>query len=208
MIIVPTKADGVKVVPIKNMGGANTNYTFYEDVRVPYANLVGEENGGWRLITNQLNHERVTLCSSGVIEGRYRDVLEWARTTRRPNGERVIDEPWVQLSLARIYARMEFLRLMNFKVAWEAEQQLPLQPAYASTIKVFGTEFYLEAARLMMEILGPEATLRPGSPEAAIAGKINAFVRGTHILTFGGGVNEMQRDLIATFGLGMPMSPR
>jgi alkylation response protein AidB-like acyl-CoA dehydrogenase len=208
MIIVPTKSPGLKVVPIKNMGGANTNYTFYEDVRVPYENVVGEVNGGWRLITNQLNHERVTLCSSGVVEGRYDDVLEWARTTLRPDGSRVIDQPWVQLSLARIHARLDFLRLMNFKVAWEAEQGHSLQPAYASTIKVFGTEFYLESVRLMMEILGPDATLRPGSSASVIAGRLNAFLRGSHILTFGGGVNEMQRDLIAVFGLGMPMSPR
>jgi len=114
----------------------------------------------------------------------------------------------VQINIARIYARLDFLRLMNFKVAWNAEQQQPLNPAHASTIKVFGTEFYLEACRLMQEILGPTAALRPGAPAAALNGRVGQFVRSIHILTFGGGTNELQRDLIALFGLGMPVQPR
>ncbi len=208
MIIVPTDVPGFRCAPIKNMGELNTNQTFYDDVRVPAKNLVGKLNGGWKLITNQLNHERVTLCSSGMIEGPFEDVVRWAKETRLADGRRVIDQPWVQLNIARIYARLDFLRLMNFKIAWGAEQQQPMNPAHASTIKVFGTEFYLEACRLMLEILGPAATLRPGSPEAVINGRIGFLLRSIHILTFGGGTNELQRDLIALFGLSMPVMPR
>ena len=208
MIIVPRETPGVRVVPIKNMGNFNTNQTFYDDVRVPASNLVGTLNGGWKLIVNQLNHERVTLCSSGMIEGRFEEVVRWAKDTKLADGRRVIDQQWVQINLARIHARLDFLRVMNFKVAWNAEQSQPLQPAHASTIKVFGTEFYLEACRLMQEILGPTAALRPGSPEAALNGRVGQFVRSIHILTFGGGTNEMQRDLICLFGLGMPVMPR
>ena len=83
-----------------------------------------------------------------------------------------------------------------------------MNPAYASSIKVFGTEFYLEACRLMLEVLGQPGTLRKGSPEALVGGRIEFLLRGLHILTFGGGVNELQRDLIALFGLGMPVMPR
>ena len=208
IIIVPTDTPGFRCVPIKNMGSMNTNQTFYDDVRVPVSNLVGKLNGGWKLITNQLNHERVTLCSSGMIEGRFDEVVRWAKDTKLADGRRVIDQPWVQLSIARIHARLDFLRLMNFKVAWGAEQNQPLNPAHASSIKVFGTEFYLEACRLMMEILGPAANFRSGSPEAALNGRIGFMLRGIHILTFGGGTNELQRDLIALFGLGMPVQPR
>ena len=208
ILIVPTDAPGFRCVPIKNMGDMNTNQTFYDDVRVPAGNLVGRLNGGWKLITNQLNLERVTLCSSGMIEGPFESTVRWARETRLADGRRVIDEPWVQTNLARIHARLEFLRLMNYKVAWSAEQGEPLNPAHASTIKVFGTEFYLEACRLMLEVLGPAGTFRPGSPEAALGGRIAQLLRAIHILTFGGGVNEMQRDLIALFGLGMPVAPR
>lgn len=208
MLIVPTDTPGYRCVPLKNMGNLATFQTFYDDVRVPVGNLVGKLNGGWKLIINQLNHERVTLCSSGVVEGPYEEVLRWAKQTTLADGRRVIDQQWVQLNLARIHARIEFLRLMNFKIAWGAEQHQPLNPAHASTLKVFGTEFYIEAYRLMMEILGPTAALRPGSPEAALNGRIGSFARAMHILTFGGGTNEMQRDLIALFGLGMPVQPR
>ncbi len=208
ILIVPTGVEGFRCAPIKNMGELNTNQTFYDDVRVPAGNLVGRLNGGWKLITNQLNLERVTLCSSGMMEGCYEDVVHWAKTTRRADGSRVIDQPWVQQNLARIHTRLDFLRLMNFKVAWGAEQNQPLNPAHASTIKVFGTEFYCEACRLMLEILGPAGNLRPGSAEAALNGRVGFLLRSMHILTFGGGTNELQRDLIALFGLGMPVQPR
>ena len=73
---------------------------------------------------------------------------------------------------------------------------------------MFGTEFYLEAFRLLMEIMGSSAIVKGGSPGAVVQGRIEARTRSMHILTFGGGTNEMQRDLIALFGLNMPPSPR
>mgnify|MGYP006278308549 FL=1 len=208
MLIVPSDAPGFKVEPIKNMGGLNTNITFYDDVRVPVGNLVGEENKGWNLITNQLNHERVTLCSSGIVERQLEDVMAWSKETRLADGRRVIDQEWVQVNLAKVHARLEYLRLINWKVAADATAGLPLDPAYASSIKVFGTEFYLEAFRLLMEIMGSSAIVKGGSPGAVVQGRIEARTRSMHILTFGGGTNEMQRDLIALFGLNMPPSPR
>ena len=120
---------------------------------------------------------------------------------------RVIDQEWVQVHLARIYARLEFLKLINWKVAWTATEG-HLDVADASTIKVFGTEFYLEAFKLMMEIVGQAGYLAKGSPEAVLAGRLEMYARSLVILTFGGGTNEIQRDLIAIFGLGMPRSLR
>src|ERR1700690_694889 len=163
IIIVPTDTPGFSYKKIENFGDTNTNITYYEDVRVPVGNLVGEENQGWSLITNQLNHERVTLCSSGVIERAMTDVRAWAQATKLADGRRVIDQEWVQVHLARIYARLEFLKLINWKVAWTATQG-HLDVADASTIKVFGTEFYLEAFKLMMEIVGQAGYLAKGSP--------------------------------------------
>src|SRR6202158_2422433 len=179
MFIVPRETPGVRVVPMHLLGDHDINTTFYEDVRVPAANLVGGENEGWTLITNQLNHERVTLCSPGVLE----------RT------------------LAKVHAKLEFLKLINWKVAWTATQG-KLDVADASSIKVFGTEFYLEAFRLMMEIIGQAGYLAKGSPEAVLAGRLEMYARSLVILTFGGGTNEIQRDLIAIFGLGLPRSLR
>ncbi len=133
MFIVPMDTPGIKVVPMHLLGDHNINYTFYEDVRVPAANLVGGENNGWSLITNQLNHERVTLCSSGIIERALTDVRSWAQSTKLADGRRVIDQEWVQVHLARIHARLEFLKLINWKVAWTATQG-HLDVADASTI--------------------------------------------------------------------------
>ena len=208
IIIVPTDTPGFSHKPIENFGQMNTNITYYDDVRVPAKYLVGEENGGWGLITNQLNHERVTLCSSGIVERQLGDVIDWAKATNLANGSRVIDQEWVQINLAKVHAKLEFLKLANWKVAWNATAGGALDPAAASTIKVFGTEFYLETARLLLEVLGSAAVLRRGSPGAVVRGRLEHMVRSMHILTFGGGVNEMQRDLITLFGLGMPSISR
>jgi alkylation response protein AidB-like acyl-CoA dehydrogenase len=205
MFIVPTDTPGFKVEPMRLMSEHDINTTYYEDVRVPAANLVGGENEGWTLITNQLNHERVTLCSPGIIERILTDVRRWAQQTELPDGRRVIDQEWVQLNLARVHAKLEFLRLINWKVAWTATQGT-LDVADASTTKVFGTEFYLEAFRLLGEVIGQPTYLRRGSPEAVLKGQIERFYRSLLILTFGGGTNEVQRDLIAMFGLGLPRS--
>ncbi len=196
---------GIRVDPLHLLGDHDINATFFEDARVPAANLVGGEDNGWSLITNQLNHERVTLCSSGIIERCLEEVRDWAQSTKLADGRRVIDAEWVQLSLARVRAKLEFLRLINWKVAWSATEG-HLDVADASTTKVFGTEFYLEAFRLMMEIVGEQAYLRRGSVDAALAGRLEQSYRSLLILTFGGGTNEVQRDLIAMFGLGMPRS--
>jgi alkylation response protein AidB-like acyl-CoA dehydrogenase len=207
LFAIPMDTPGIKVVPIHVMGESNINQVFYEDVRVPASTRIGEENEGWRLITNQLNHERVTLCSSGVIERPLGEVREWAMQTRLPDGRRVIDQEWVQLSLARVHARLEFLRLINWKIA-SAATKGALHPADASATKVFGTEFYLEGLRLLMEVLGQHAYLKDDSPGQVLGARLEHQYRGLIILTFGGGVNEVQRDLIAVFGLGMPLAPR
>jgi alkylation response protein AidB-like acyl-CoA dehydrogenase len=207
IVIVPMDTPGVRVVPMQLIGDHNINYTFYEDVRVPLSNVVGGLHNGWSLITNQLNHERVTLCSPGIIERALDDVVAWARTTTLPGGRRVIDQEWARVLLAKVHAKLQFLKLINWKVAWTATQGT-LDVADASTTKVFGTEFYMEALRLLTEVVGQGGTLRRGSPGAVLLGRLESYQRGLLILTFGGGTNEIQRDLIAIFGLGMPRSLR
>ena len=207
MFIVPMDTPGVKVVPMKLLGEHDINATFYEDVRVPATNMVGGENNGWTLITNQLNHERVTLCSPGIVEQSLAEVRDWAQRTLLADGTRVVDQEWVQVNLARVRAKLEFLRLINWKVAWTATQG-HLDVADASTIKVFGTEFYLEAFRLLFEIVGQRGYLKRDSPESVLKARLEAMYRSMVILTFGGGTNEIQRDLIAIFGLGLPRSLR
>jgi len=207
MFVVPMDTPGIKVVPMHLMSDHDINQVYYDDVRVPASALVGGENNGWGLITNQLNHERVTLCSSGIVERALADVRRWAQETKLADGRRVVDREWVQVHLARVHARLEFLRLINWKVAWTATTG-SLDVADASTTKVFGTEFYLEAFRLLFEVIGQEGYLVEGAPGSVLKSRLERYYRSLLILTFGGGTNEIQRDLIATFGLGMPMAKR
>ncbi len=204
IFIVPTSTEGFSFTPMRLLHGHDINQTFYENVRVPAENLVGGENEGWTLITNQLNHERVTLCSVGPIEKAFEDVVAWAAGTLHPDGGRVLDDPWVQHELAVLRAKLEYLRLANWKVA----SSPALDVADASTVKVFGTEFYLDALRRLMEVVGPQAYLSGDAPASVLHGRLEKLTRGFLILTFGGGANEIQRELIAMFGLGMPHSNR
>jgi alkylation response protein AidB-like acyl-CoA dehydrogenase len=198
---------GIRIDPLHLLGEHDINAVFFDDARVPAANLIAGENKGWKLITGQLNHERVTLCSSGILERSFDETRAWAARAELPDGSRVIDREWVQINLARVYAGLEFLRLINWKVAWTATKG-SVSVADASSIKVFGTEFYLESFRLLMEVMGQRGYLKRGSPEAVFDGQLESLYRGLLILTFGGGTNEIQRDLIGLFGLGLPRVPR
>jgi len=204
IFLVPTTDPGFSYSKIETMVNASTFNTFYDDVRVGDDAIVADVNKGWNLITNQLNYERVSLGPPGTVERVFDDVRRWTQDTKRPDGSRVIDQEWVQISLARVHAKLEFVKLINWKVAAAGGAN----PADASATKVFATEFYTEAYRLLMEILGPNAYLSRGSSGALLAGRLERAFQGCLILTFGGGVNEVQRDLIALFGAGLPRVPR
>jgi alkylation response protein AidB-like acyl-CoA dehydrogenase len=206
MLLVPTSAEGFSWTPVRTMAGVTTSATFYQDVRVPLNALVGDENKGWSLITNQLNHERVALCSAANLQHAVNDVRRWAHETTLADGRRVIDQEWVQIHLARVHAKTEFLKLINWKIAWGVKKGVGMQDASAT--KVFGTELATEAWRLLMEVLGEEAVVRSGSPGSLLRSRLERMYRSALILTFGGGTNEVQRDIIAMVGLGMPRAPR
>jgi alkylation response protein AidB-like acyl-CoA dehydrogenase len=199
ILIVPTSAPGFSWTKVRTVAGAGTSATYYDEVRVPVSARVAEENAGWPLITNQLNHERVALTSSAPVRKALADVLAWAKETG------TIDQEWVRLHLARVHAGAEYLKLRNWRIAWAAAAS-ELGPAEASATKVYGTEFAIEAYRLLMEVLGAAAVVRDGSPGALLAGRIERLHRSALILTFGGGTNEIQRDMIAATALGLPVT--
>jgi 3-oxocholest-4-en-26-oyl-CoA dehydrogenase alpha subunit len=207
MILVPMDTPGITLSPLNLLGSHDINAVFFEDVVVPAANVVGGENHGWKLITNQLNHERVTLFASGVMDRALTEVTQYAQETKLPDGRRVIDQSWVQYNLAKLQAKVEVVRLMNWQVAWEATQGV-LDIGHCSALKVYGSELNMEGYQLLMEILGPVSYLEPDAPGAVLKSRIQAGTRGSIILTFGGGVNEMQRDLISQFTLGFPRADR
>jgi alkylation response protein AidB-like acyl-CoA dehydrogenase len=202
ILIVPTTAPGFTWTKVRTVAGPGTSATYYDDVRVPMSARVAEENAGWPLITNQLNHERVALTSAAPVQSALREVRRWAQETKQPDGSRVLDAEWVRLHLARVHAHAEYLKLRNWRIATIPD----LSPAEASATKVFGTELAIEAYRLLMEILGAGAVVREGSPGAVLRGRIERAHRAALILTFGGGTNEIQRDLIAATALTLPVT--
>ncbi len=207
IVIVPTDSSGFSYSPIQTMGDARTFATYYDDVRVPIDNVVGGLDNGWQVIVTQLNFERVSLCAPGQLERVYVATRRWAQQTTLPDGRRVVDQEWVRVHLARVHAKLEALRLINWKVAWSTAQGIT-RVEDSSATKVYGTEAYCECYGLLLEIAGSAGLLKRTAPGAHLRGRLERAYRGTLILTFGGGTNEIQRDLIAMFGLKMPRSLR
>lgn len=203
---VPLDTPGITLEPLHLLSSHNITHTFFDNVRVPASAMIGEENAGFRLITSQLNRERISLVSSGLVQSLLDETTEWARGQVTAGGDRVIDRPWVQRNLALVTAKLEMLKLINWKVAWSVSKN-ELDVAESSGVKVYGTEFYLEAFRLLMQIRGLDSVIDdPG--ESHGASRLETMFRGMPILTFGGGTNEMQRDLITQFALGFPRADR
>jgi 3-oxocholest-4-en-26-oyl-CoA dehydrogenase alpha subunit len=207
IILVPTRAAGFSRTPIRTIGGELTWATYYENVRVPVANTVGPVNAGWGLITGQLNLERITLAMPASLDRLFEEVWRWACETRRPDGARIADESWVQEALARVYTRVEALKLMNWRSAWLMDQGTPGM-AEASAVKVFGTETVIACYRDLLEITSQQGLVRHGQPGALADGLLESAYRLAMVNTFGGGVNEVQRDIIAMAGLGLPRARR
>ncbi|MGW1071986.1 acyl-CoA dehydrogenase family protein [Streptomyces sp. NPDC002537] len=204
ILLVPTTAPGYSYTPIDTLASHGTTAGYYDDVRVPVRNRVGEENKGWRLITTQLNHERVTLAAHGTTAiGALRDVRRWAADTRLPDGRRVIDLGWVRTRLARAHLRLDAMRLLNWQMV-DALQRGTLTPQDASAVKVYGSETRRDAYAWLMEVLAAAGPLKEGSTGAALHGDLERGYRSAVIFTFGGGNNEIQREIISWIGLGMP----
>jgi hypothetical protein len=199
IFIVPTSAAGFSYTSMNTLAGPHTFATYYEDVRVPASAVVGEVNGGWHLITTQLNHERAALGAYGPARKIFEDVLAYARERR------LTEDPWVRHTLARVDASMEAFYLLNKRVAW-ALTAGTLSPADASAVKVFGTELNVEVARLLQQVLGARGA--QAGEDAPLRGIVEEASRRAVVNTFGGGANEIQRDIIATVGLGLPRSTR
>ncbi|MFD7844080.1 acyl-CoA dehydrogenase family protein [Nocardia sp. NPDC059764] len=205
ILIVDTKDPGYSWTPIITADGAHhTNATYFDNVRVPANMVVGEVDGGWKLITTQLNHERVSLGPSGKIEQLYERVREWAQK------QGVLGQAEVRRSLGRLHAMTRLNELLNWQVASNMERP-DADPrdviADASATKVFSTEALQEAGRLAEEIVG-----RFGDPADPATAELLVWLdrrtKQNLVVTFGGGVNEVMRELIAQMGLRLPRVPR
>lgn len=202
ILVVPTDDPGFSWSPINTVGGLMVTSTYYSGIRVPQKDVIGEVNGGWQLIAAQLNHERIGLAAiGGRTYGLWHQVLDWAKE----NG--AIEIPWVQQEFARTHAKLEAMRLLNWKMT-AAVAADKLSGADAGATKAYGTETHIDVYRTLLGILGAAGRIRPESPGALLAGQIEQISRQGMVNTFGGGVNEVLRDMVGTMGLGLVREKR
>lgn len=207
ILMVDTRDPGFSVSPIHTVGEVRTNVTYYQDVIVPHDMMIGAENSGWRLIAEQLNHERIGLAALSYSgNGCFDAVVDWARETPAGKGN-VIDIPWVQIALAEAFALLQAIEMMGNRVGWEVAQGMT-RPDLAAAVKVSGTEGIIRVMRLLLDVLGAEGLVRAGSPGALLSGRIEREYRKCQINTFGGGTAEVLRDMVAQVGLDLPRAAR
>ncbi|HKS99034.1 MAG TPA: acyl-CoA dehydrogenase family protein [Rugosimonospora sp.] len=200
ILIVDTRSPGYSWTPIITCDGAHhVNATYYTDVRVPAGMLVGAENAGWRLITTQLNHERVMLGPAGRLAALHERVRAWAARRTGPDGRPLLEQPDVRQALARSYACVRVNELLN----WQVAAADTVRVADASATKVYGSVW---VQRLGQEL--EEVVARHGDPDGELLSWLDTQAKRNLVLTFGGGVNEIQRELIAQTGLSLPRVPR
>jgi len=204
IFMVDIKTPGITVDPLYTMGGFKSNFTYYDNVRVPKDCLIGEENKGWRYINSQLAMERIAMVPHSRSRRIFEEMMTMAKETVL-DGKPIIDAPWVRNQLAELAVDIEVLKLFNYRAAWQLTQGI--EPyAEASMTKVFGTELMQRVTSACINMMGLVGGLQPPSTLAPFRGRYQQDFLSMRLLTFGGGANEIMRDVIAMAGLGMPPS--
>lgn len=201
IFLVPTNTPGVTITP-NNLLSERSNTTYYDNVRVPLNALVGEENKGWQYITTQLSFERLMLSTYSRMKRMVEETITWAKETV-VDGVRVIDKPWVKNKLAELEVDIEVLRLLNYRAAW-SHTNVKESPYRPSMNKVYSSELNQKVFDTCMQIMGMFGQLETGSKWVVADGRATKHAKSRLVYLFGGGANDIQRDLIARFGLGLP----
>lgn len=204
VFLIPMNTPGITIKPLYTMPGERSNYTFYDNVRVPKSCLVGEENKGWKYITTQLDFERIMLSPSSPMKRNIEDAIQWAKETR-VDGKPVIEHPGVKTRLAELIMEVEVLKMLNYQVAWLITNDV-VPYAEASMVKVFGSELYQRVNQTLLQIMGQYGQLQAQSKWAPLRGRVEKAFRSDIVFIFGGGAIEVQKNIIAMAGLGMPRS--
>jgi alkylation response protein AidB-like acyl-CoA dehydrogenase len=196
------KSPGITVRPLINMAyQTGFNEVFFENVRVPAANIIGEENRGWYVGTATLDFERASLSGAAGYQRTMEELTSFAN--ERSNGHRPIDSPQVRHKLAELWIELAAGRLLSYRVV--TMQERGLVPNYeASIIKVFSSEYNQRIARAGMQVLGMHGQLHPKSAHARLHGRFERSYLTSVGSTIAGGTGEIQRNIIAQRGLGMP----
>lgn len=202
VIIVPIDAPGVVIRPITAWSGYRTNETFFDNVRVPATNLIGEVDKGWKYITGALDLERGALTNAGDLRRAVDDLLILAREIRE-DGTRPLDNANVRRKLAQLDADVELAQLMGFEASSLLESGT-IPSVLVSVEKIFSSELRQRIADVGTAMLGPAGLIAGSDPRAVMAGKFERLYRAAPLLRFGAGANEVLRDVIAQRGHGLP----
>ncbi|MEZ5239116.1 MAG: acyl-CoA dehydrogenase family protein [Microthrixaceae bacterium] len=212
LMLVPLDQEGVEINGIWTMGDERTNEVFIDDVFVPDEYVVGEVNHGFRYISQALDLERFTMFTYSPIRQRLDLLTDYVRDTER-DGEPLRDDPVVRSRMANLHTEAEVARVMGLKFVTEAvkveaaaKQGKDFQPPTvpASEYKLFATEFSQTLANAAMDIASPGSQTRVRTEDAPMEGRSESTYRYTVIDTIGGGSSEIQRNIIARRGLGLP----
>jgi len=202
LFLFPLDTPGVTVRPIYTMEGLRTNEVFLDAVRIPARCMIGAENQGFYAVAVALDYERVFLGKYVWLRRNLDDLIALCKTTPQDGGS-LFDDPVVQDRLVRLHIGVERIRLLNYRVAWMIDRgEVPT--AEASAQKIMASEIGQQIADEGMQILGPHALLEHGSPRALLKGRFAADWLLSPLMRFGGGTNEIQRDIIAQRELGLP----
>jgi len=204
IFMVNMKAPGVTVRPLYTMGGYITAEVFLDDVRVPQRHLIGEENRGWYMNALALDIERINIGAFSAYKRFLDAIVEFAKETKL-GGKPLAQDPVVRLRLGELIVDLETLRHLSNKCVWLVMEG-EASGAIASMAKVWSTELYYRMTSVAMQLMGPFGQLQKGSKWAMLDGEVELGYRNTPPARFGGGANEVQRDIIATRGLGLPRS--
>ena len=202
-VLVDMKTPGVSVRPIINMaGGHEFNQVTFDNVRVPRANVVGEEDRGWYVAVTLLDFERSGIDYSASARRLLDDTRDFATETKR-NGQPLMEIPWVRSLMADRYIDCEVARLMAYNVAYMQSQDI-IPTKEASMSKVFGSETVQRVTETSMDILGMYGTLSREEKWAPLKGRVQEHWMNAFAGTIAAGTSEVQRNIIAGRGLGLP----
>jgi alkylation response protein AidB-like acyl-CoA dehydrogenase len=203
LFLVPIDQPNITVNAIWTMGDERTNEVFLNEVFVPDEYVVGELNHGFQYISEALDLERFTMFTFAPIAQRFELLTEYVRTTKR-DGKLLKDDPVIRQRLAQLATQLEVARVMGLKFVFEAGKGGAAPTVQASEYKLFATELSKRLANAAMDIAGPGSQLRVKTEEAPMAGRSESTYRYTVIDTIGGGASEIQKNIIARRGLGLP----
>ncbi len=203
LFFVDAKDPGYTHAPIHTVAGVDTNVTYYENVKVPPNRVLGKVDGGWKIITSQLNHERIVLAAMTVIARKQFDHVLSLLAKKDANGVSKLDDPIISNKVGEIYARLESMEILNLRSAQMVDEH-KIDVALASGAKALNTLEQLKVLRSLMEMVGEDAAVQFESADSIFHGHLEYDYRASQIMTVGGGVLEVMRSMTATFGLGMP----